>query len=127
MSWAHHLAPLSPSAIPPLPRFLPPFSVAEASCPLSGLEVGEGPDLVKSGHQLLHFAEPTPAGCQCGTGFPLSGNLRPASFLPCDVTFFVISPTSSTLPMGTGRTIGSLGLAGAPQAWPGSGEALLLS
>ena len=65
---------------------------------------------MKSGYQLLGFAESTLAGSQCGTGFPLSGNLPPASFLPCDVTFLVISPTISTSPMGTGRATGSSGL-----------------
>lgn len=63
-----------------------------------------------SGQQQLSFTEPTLTARQYGTGFPLSGNLPPASFLSCDVTFLVICPTISTSPMVMGRVTGSLSL-----------------
>ena len=65
---------------------------------------------MRSGQLLLGFTEPALTGRQYSTGFPLSGNLPPASFLPCDVTFLVICPTISTSLMVTGRVTGSLSL-----------------
>lgn len=87
---------------------------------------GEGADLVRSGQQRLGFTEPALTGRQYSTGFP-SGNLPPASFLPCDVTFLVICPTISTSADGDRQSHWLLKPAGAPQAEPRYGVALLVS
>ena len=58
---------------------------------------------MRSGQQRLGFTEPTLTGRQYSTGFPLSGNLPPASFLPCDVIFLVICPTISTSSRGEAK------------------------
>lgn len=47
------------------------------------------------GHRRLDFTEPALAGRHHSIGFPFTGNLPPASFLSCDVTFLVICPIVS--------------------------------